>query len=328
MLNDQIKPVVGMIGIGLMGAPMAANLRKAGYRLFVNDIRKQATKTLIDQGAAWADTPAAVAEQSDVILTCLPGLAQIEAVVFGEEGILTGLKAGQAFFEMSTSSPELIDRISQACLSKGAHMLDAPVSGGSRGAIRARLGIWVGGDKDQFDRYKPMLEAIGDKPVHVGKVGAGLITKLVNNTMSQATQAAISEIFILGVKAGADPLSLWQAIRQGSIGRRRTYDGLIDEYLPANYDTPHAALRIIHKDMMIATELGRKLGVPMRMANLALADIQEAMNRGWEDRDCRSVMLFPQERSGVQIKVEPEKIQDVLRLDPPAYSDTKYGKDI
>jgi 3-hydroxyisobutyrate dehydrogenase len=120
-------------------------------------------------------------------------------------------------------------------------------------------------------------------------------------------------------------VALWEAIRQGSLGRRRTYDGLIDEFLPANYDPPHAALRIIHKDMTIATDMARELGVPMRFAALALADIQEAMNRGWAERDCRSVMLLPQERVGISIKADPASIQDVLQRDPVASTDTKYG---
>lgn len=112
-------------------------------------------------------------------------------------------------------------------------------------------------------------------------LGAGLVTKLVHNCASQATQAAIAAVFVLGVKAGADPLSLWEAIRQGSISRRRAFDGLADEFLLSKLEPPNAALRIIYKDMMLPTGLARELGVPMRFANLALADITEAMNRGW-----------------------------------------------
>ena len=122
-------------------------------------------------------------------------------------------------------------------------MLDAPISGGAGGAKRGRMGIWVGGDKATYHRYEPVLRAMGDQPVHVGDIGAGLVTKLVHNCASQATQAAIAEVFVLGVKAGAEPLSLWEAIRQGSIGRRRTFDGLVDEFLPANTSrrTPRCA---------------------------------------------------------------------------------------
>jgi 3-hydroxyisobutyrate dehydrogenase len=261
-----------------------------------------------------------------VVFTCLPSLAAIEAVALGPDGIVHGIGRDNAYFEMSTNSPELVKRLHAAFAARGAHMLDAPISGGARGAERGRMGIFVGGERSVFDRYEAVLRAMGDRPIHVGDVGAGLVTKPVHNCASQATQAAIAEVFVLGVKAGADPLSLWEAIRQGSIGRRRTFDGLVEEFLPARYDPPHAALRIIEKDMKLATELARDLGVPMRFASLALADIQEAMNRGWAERDCRSVMLLPQERVGVEIKVDPSAIQDVLRRDPPAATDTKYGE--
>jgi 3-hydroxyisobutyrate dehydrogenase len=204
-------------------------------------------------------------------------------------------------------------------------MLDAPISGGAPGAQSGRLAIWVGGDRAVFARYEPVLRAMGDHPTHVGAVGAGLVTKLVHNCAAEAMQAALAEAFVLGVKAGADPLPLWEAIRQGAVGRRRTFDGLVGQFLPANYDEPQAALRITYKDMMIATDLGRELGVPMRFANLALADTTEAMNRGWAERDCRSVMLLPQERAGVSIAVSPDAIKDVMRRDPAAPSDTRYG---
>lgn len=325
-MNEQSKPTVGFIGLGIMGAAMASNLQKAGYQLVVNDVRREAAAPHLKAGARWADTPRAMAEQCEVVFSCLPSMPAIEAVALGPDGVLAGIREGHAFFEMSTSSPELVKRLHAAFAERQAHMLDAPISGGARGAQRARLAIWVGGEKSVFQRNEPVLKAMGDRPVHVGAAGAGLVTKLVHNCTSQATQAAIAEIFVLGVKAGAEPLALWQAVRQGSIGRRRTFDGLIDQFLPASYDSPQAALRIIHKDMMIATEVARELGVPMRFANLALADIQEAMNRGWAERDCRSVMLLPQERVGVQIKVDPADIQEVLRMDPAAHSDTKYGE--
>ena len=227
---------------------------------------------------------------------------------------------------MSTNSPELVRRLHAAFAERGAHMLDAPISGGPTGAERRQLAIWVGGDKAVFERHEPVLRAMGDHPTHVGGVGAGLVTKLVHNCAAEAMQAALAEAFVLGVKAGAEPLSLWEAIRQGSIGRRRTFDGLIDQFLPGRYDQPQAMQRGTYKDMLIATELARALGVPMRFANLTLAEITEAMNRGWAERDCRSVMLLPQERAGVAtIAVDPAAIAEVLRRDPAAPTDTRHG---
>jgi len=326
-MSESSKPTVGFIGLGIMGAAMASNLLKAGYPLVVNDARREATASHEQAGAVWAETPRAVAAQSEVIFTCLPGTAQIEAVTLGADGALAGMRPGQALFEMSTNTLELVKRLHAAFAGRGAHMLDAPISGGALGAKRGRMAIWVGGDKTAYQRYEPVLRTMGDHPVHVGGSGSGVITKLVHNCSSQAMQAALAEVFSLGVKAGADPLGLWEAIRQGSIGRRRTFDGLVDEFLPANYDeSPSAALRIIYKDMSIATGLGRELGVPMRFANMAFADIQEAMNRGWSERDARAVMLLPQERAGVAIKESREAIDAVLQRDPPAPTDAKRGK--
>jgi len=326
MTTEQAKPTVGFIGLGVMGAAMAANVRKAGFPLVVNDVRREAAESVLQAGAQWAATAREVAERSDVVFTCLPTVAAIEAVTLGPGGVLDGIRPGAALFEMSTNSIELAKRMHAAFAERGAHMLDAPISGGAGGAQRGRLAIWVGGDAEAYRRFEPVLLAIGDHPVHVGAPGSGLVTKLVHNCTSQATQAAIAEIFTLGVKAGAEPLALWRAIRQGSIGRRRTFDGLIDEFLPAAYEPAHAALRIVWKDTLLATELGRELGVPMPFSNLAFAQIQEAMNRGWSERDCRSVMLLPQEKAGVSIQVDPEAIREVLRDDPPAPTDSKHGK--
>ena len=324
-MNDPAKPVVGFIGLGLMGHPMSQNLMKAGYRLFVHDRRREAAAQLVDAGATWADTPRALAQQCEVMFSCLPGLKEIEEVALGPDGIVAGIRPGHAYFEMSTNSPEFVDRLHRAFAERGAYMFDAPISGGPTGAQRRQLAIWVGGDAQAFQRYEPVLRAMGDHPTRVGSVGMGLVTKLVHNCAAEAMQAALAEAFVLGVKAGADPLSLWEAIRHGAVGRRRTFDGLIDQFLPGNYDQPQAALRVTYKDMTIATQLGRDLGVPMRFANLALADTTEAINRGWVERDCRSVMLLPQERAGVKIAVSPSEIQGVIRLDPAAPTDTRHG---
>lgn len=324
-MTDQTKPVVGFIGLGIMGASMASNLQKAGYDLVVHDVRREATAAHTAAGAQWADSPREVAERSEVVMSCLPSIESIEAVALGKNGLLSGIRKGQAYFELSTSSPDLVRRLYAAFTEKGAHMLDAPVSGGAVGARRGRLAIWVGGDKPSYQRYEHVLRVIGDQPVHVGAIGTGLVTKLVNNLAAQATQAAIAEVFVLGIKAGAEPLSLWEALRQGAAGRRRTFDGMIDEYLPARYDPPNSALRIVHKDLMIATELARDLDVPLRIASLTLADVQEAMLRGWSERDSRSVMLLPQERAGVSVKASTEDIEEILRRDPPAPSDSKRG---
>jgi len=324
-MNDEKKTIVGFIGLGVMGGPMALNLVKAGFEVIVHDSQRAAAARQLDAGAAWADSPREVAERAEVVVSCLPSLQAIEAVALGADGLLAGTRPGQVCFETSTGSPALIRRIHAAFAARGAQVLDAPISGGARGARLGRLAFWVGGDKAAFDRHHAVLRAMGTEIVHVGAIGAGLVTKLVNNCASQSVQAAIAESFVLGVKAGADPLGLWQAIRQSVVGRRRTYDGLINEFLPGHYEPPRTALRIIHKDVTLAAELARDTGVTMPIAAVALADIEQAMQRGWAEHDRRSVMLLPQQRAGVSIAVPAQGIQDVLQRDPVAATDIESG---
>lgn len=319
------ETVVGYVGLGIMGGAMATNLQRAGYPLVVHDLRPEAAGPHLAAGAKWAGSAQEVAERSDVIFSCLPSVAQIEAASLGPGGVLAGMTAGKAYFEMSTNTPELVRRMHAAFKEQGAFLLDAPISGGAGGARLGRLAIWVGGDKQVFARYEAVLRAMADCPIHVGPTGAGLVTKIVHNCTHQILQAGIAEVFAMGVKAGAEPLALWEAVRQGSIGRRRVFDGMIEEYLPAHYSPPNAALRIAHKDMQIATSFARELGVPMRFANLAMAELEEAMGRGWAERDSRSVMLLPQERAGIAIKADPADIRAVLERDPPAPTDTKFS---
>jgi 3-hydroxyisobutyrate dehydrogenase len=306
---------VGFIGLGTMGARMAASLQRAGYHLIVNDIRRQAAAPHLQNGAEWADTPQQVAEAADVIFTSLPAPPDVEAVALGENGIISGIRSAGVYFDLSTNSPALVRRIAASFAERGAHMLDAPVSGGPRGAASGRLAIWVGGERSSFDRYKPVLDAIGDQARYVGPIGSATVAKLVHNCTGYMLQRALSEVFTMGVKAGVDPLALWEAVRQGALGRARTFDGLAAYFLPANYDPPDFALRLAHKDVSLAAELGRELEVPMPMAELALEELTAALNRGWAERDSRAAMLLQQERAGVQIAVEPERIRAVLGQD-------------
>ena len=164
------------------------------------------------------------------------------------------------------------------------HFLDAPVSGGPEGAQSGRLALWVGGDREVFDKHKPVLDAIGDQARYVGAIGAGSVAKLVHNCAGYAMQTALAEVFTMGVKAGVEPLTLWEAVRSGAQGRRRTFDRLADQFLINKYEPPAFALKLAHKDVTLATQLGRELGVPMRLANMALEEMTEALNRGWDEQ--------------------------------------------
>jgi 3-hydroxyisobutyrate dehydrogenase len=304
---------VGFIGLGTMGASMASNLqKKGGHELVVNDVRREAAAPHLAAGAVWADTPCQVAEAAHVVFTSLPGPVEVEAVAIGPNGLIQGMRPGGALFDLSTNSPTLVRRLEALFKDKGFHLLDAPVSGGPKGAKSGKLALWVGGDRQVYDRYKPVLDAIGDQPYYVGPIGAGSVAKLVHNCAGYAMQTAFAEVFTMGVKAGVDPLTLWKAVRQGAGGRRRTFDGLADQFLPGTFDPPAFALKLAHKDVSLATALAREVGVPMRLANLTLEELTEALNRGWAQRDSRVAMLLQEERAGVQISVPADKLREVL----------------
>jgi 3-hydroxyisobutyrate dehydrogenase-like beta-hydroxyacid dehydrogenase len=236
-------------------------------------------------------------------------------VALGADGLIHGMRKGSALFDLSTNSPALIRRLHASFKDKGVDVLDAPVSGGPIGAKTGKLAIWVGGDRALFDRHKPLLDAMGDQAYYVGPIGAGSVAKLVHNCAGYVVQTALAEVFTMGVKAGVDPLTIWKAVRQGAGGRRRTFDGLADQFLPGTFDPPSFALRLAHKDVSLAVALGREHKVPMRLANLTLEEMSEAMNRGWAERDSRVAMLLQEERAGVEIKVPAAALKEVLDKD-------------
>jgi 3-hydroxyisobutyrate dehydrogenase len=304
---------VGFIGLGLMGSGISANLRKGGHDLVVHDARRQAAEKICAAGAQWAESPKAVAEATEIVFTSLPGPREFEMVVSGDKGLLAGMSRGQPLFDLSTNSPTLMRRLEPLFAERGAVLMDSPVSGGPSGAASGKMAIWVGGDEAVFKRFRPVLDAAGDQISYIGPIGSASVAKLVHNLSGYMIQTALAEAFTMGVKAGVDPLTLWKAVRNGVTGRRRTFDGLAEHFLPNIYDPPRFALRLAHKDVSLATQVGREMGVPMRLANLTLEEMTEALGRGWEGRDSRSSMLLQQERAGLDIKVDPADIAALLR---------------
>ena len=302
---------VGFIGLGTMGGGMSINVRKAGYEMVVHDLRHEAGSRQIELGAAWAESVGEVGRKSEVVCTSLPGPKEVEAIALGPDGLIANLAPGSVWMDLSTNSPTLLRRLHAEAAKKGVHILDTPVSGGPVGANSGKLAIWVGGDEDVFNKHRAVLDAMGDQVQYIGPIGAGSVAKLVHNCAGYAIQAALAEVFTLGVKGGVEPVALWKAVRQGAAGRRRTFDR-IDSFLEGAFDPPSFMLKLAHKDVTLATELGRELNVPMRVANLALAELTEALNRGWGERDSRVAMLLQEERAGVDIKESHEDVMAVL----------------
>jgi 3-hydroxyisobutyrate dehydrogenase len=288
------------------------NAIKGGHEMLVHDLKRDTSLRHIDAGAVWAESPEEIARQCGVVLTSLPGPREVEAVA---ERLFGALSQGAAWFDLSTNSPTVMRRLHARFAQRGVAVLDAPVSGGPAGAKSGKLAIWVGGEREVLDRHRAVLDAIGDQVLYIGPIGSGSVAKLVHNCAGYAMHLALVEVFTMGVKAGVEPLALWSAIRQGSLGRKRSFDRIGDQFLQGRFEPPAFALALAHKDVALATELGREIGVPMRLANLAFAEMTEALNRGWGERDSRSYLLLQEERAGLDIKVPAEKINDVLARD-------------
>ncbi|HSV79401.1 MAG TPA: NAD(P)-dependent oxidoreductase [Ramlibacter sp.] len=303
---------VGFIGLGKMGQGMARNLLKAGADLVVYDSNPAAVRALAEAGAAQAASVAELARQVDVLFTSLPGPPQVEEVILGADGVLAHMRPGLTLFELSTSSLSLARRIEAEFRQRGASMLDAPISGGPAGAASGELALWVSGDQAVFEQHRALLEAIGNAARYVGPVGTGTVTKLAHNLACCMVLLTMSEVFSLGVKAGVDPLDLWEAMRLGVLGKSTPLDMLTKQFLPGKYEPPAMALKLAHKDVALATGVAKELGVPMRLANLTLEEMTEALARGLGEQDTRAFLKVQLERVGVEIAVDPERLQRAL----------------
>jgi 3-hydroxyisobutyrate dehydrogenase-like beta-hydroxyacid dehydrogenase len=313
---------VGFIGLGNMGGGMSANIQRAGYSMVVYDIREEVTRPLLEGGARLASSPAEVARLSEVTFTSLPGPKEVEAVALGTEGVLEGIKPGSVYVDLSSSRPTLIRQIEPRFRQKGAHVLDAPVSGGKTGAATRNLAVMVGGEKEVYQRIKPILDALGDKVFYAGEVGAGSVCKLVHNMIGHSVRQAIAEGLTLGVKAGVEPEALWESIRRGSLGRMRVlHEGLVRTMFRGEFEPASFALNLAYKDISLATELAREYSVPMPMSTLAEQIAMEAMNRGWADQDSSITVLLQEEQAGVQVRaphIDPARAGKFISTHPEA----------
>jgi 3-hydroxyisobutyrate dehydrogenase len=286
-----------------MGGGMAGNLLKAGFPLVVHDLRPDVVRGFVTRGARMAGSPAEVAGVADVTLTSLPGPKEVEGVAVGPGGVLEGIRGGSVWVDTSTSRPTLIRQLEPRFRAKGAHVLDAPVSGGKTGAATRNLAVMVGGDRAVYERIKPVLDAIGDKVFYAGSIGAGSVCKLVHNMVGHSVRQAIAEALTLGVKAGVETEAVWECIRRGALGRMHyLHEGLPKTVFRGEYDPPMFALALARKDIGLATELAREYDVPMPMATIGEQVVVEAMARGWGDKDSTAPWMLQEEAAGVKVR--------------------------
>ena len=291
---------LGFVGVGNMGSQMAANLARAGHRLTVCDVRKEAAAPLLDEGATWADTPADAAAASEVTFLSLPAPPDVEAVVTGADGVLAGAAPGSVVVDLSTNSPGVVRALAAQAAAERVGFLDAPVSGGVVGARRGTLAVMVGGDAATFERCRPLFEVIGDKVFHVGDVGAGNVAKLVNNMLAFINMMGTVEALVLGAKAGIDPAVLRSVVSAGSGGSSvwdRGSRAILKDRL-----APTFTVSLATKDIALATALADELGVPVPMGARAEELLVGYRDGAFAAEDVLATVKAIEDRAGVVVR--------------------------
>ncbi len=287
---------IGFIGLGIMGKPMAKNLIKAGYPLVVHNRSQGAVKELASEGAISAASPREVAELSDLVITMLPDSPDVEQVVLGETGVVEGIRPGTLFVDMSTIAPATTEKIYKILKEKGVESLDAPVSGGEVGAKEGTLSIMVGGQEDAFKRALPVFEAVGANVVHIGKPGAGQITKACNQIVVAVTIQAVAEAMTLAKKAGIDQEKVREALL-GGFAQSRILDVHGKRAIDRNFQ-PGFKVKLHRKDLGIALQTARELSLPLFTTAQVAQSMDALLAMGKGDLDHSALILLLEQLAG------------------------------
>lgn len=291
---------IGFIGVGQMGIHMSRRIKEAGYDLVVSDANKDAVAALLKDGAEWADTPAEVAQSCRMVISCLPTPQIVEDIVLGPVGLKNKWQAGDIYIDMSTNSPSTVRRIAEAAAALGVAVLDAPVSGGTKGAELGTLTIMVGGDAATLEKARPVLEPMANKIFHLGDVGCGNVAKLVNNMIGLTCGSICAEGFVLGAKAGIDPQALYD-LMSISTANNWSLQQYPNTVFKGNF-APGFKISLAHKDITLAIGLGDEYGVPLPVAKVVKSDLAEAMADGLGDQGVDAVILSLEEAAKVQVR--------------------------
>jgi len=292
---------IGFVGLGQMGRPMVENLLKAGFEVVVHNRSRAVVAELVTLGAKEGDSPTHVAMACDVFCSCLMLPEQVDEVYCGSEGALTQSVAGKTFIDFSTVEPATSRRIGARAAELGAHFLDAPISGGPKGAAAATLSIMVGGDPAAFACVRPILECLGKKLFHLGPVGTGSTTKICNQILTGVTHVLVAEAMVLGTKAGADPRALYEVLRVSS-GQSNSLERAVPNFiLPGKFEASFTVNGII-KDLECALRTAKSLGVRLMLAPIAQQCYVEAAGLGHGEHDVASVILPMEAIAGMQVR--------------------------
>ncbi len=294
------QPKIGFIGLGIMGKPMARNLMKAGYPLVVHNRSRAKVDELAKEGATAATSSKEVAAAVDVIITMLPNSPDVELVALGPHGIKEGAKRGQLFIDMSTINPIVSQKIAKELSSSGVAMVDAPVSGGEKGAIDAALSIMAGGEPQDFERALPIFNALGKTITHMGPLGSGGFTKLANQIIVAINLTAIGEALVFGTKAGVDPQKMIRALSGGLAGSK-CLDQKSEKILSGDF-APGFKIDLHSKDLNLIADAARSIGVPIPTAAFVEQLFAALRVRGRGGLDHSGVVTLFEDLAGVQVR--------------------------
>jgi 2-hydroxymethylglutarate dehydrogenase len=295
---------VGFIGVGNMGNPMASNVLKAGFPMIVYDRNPQAMENLLQAGAQRAASAREVVEGSEIVLTSLPASPDVEAVYLEPGGLVDSAKPGTMLIDLSSVLPSTPRKIEPRAQARGVHFLEAPVSGGVSGARAATLAIMVGGDPETLTRAQPVLRAIGPNIFHVGPVGAGNTVKAINNMMASVNALAMMEGVALGVKAGLDPMTIYEVVKASS-GGSKALERIPNSLIPRQFE-PGFKVQLMNKDLETFNTIAKELHVPVSFANVAQQYQQMAIAAGLAEQDTSVVMTIIERLAAMQVS-RPEQ---------------------
>ena len=291
--------VIGFIGLGIMGRPMAKNLINAGHKLVVYD-KFAKFNDLVSLGAEGTSSSKEVASRSEIIITMLPNSPHVKEAVLGAGGVIEGIKPGSILIDMSSIAPAVSQEIGNAIKARNCSFLDAPVSGGEPKAIDATLAIMVGGDKDVFEKVKPILDKMGSSVVLVGDIGAGNVTKLANQIIVALNIAAVSEAFVLATKAGVDPEAVFDAIKGGLAGSA-IMNAKVPMILEGNFK-PGFRVELHIKDLQNALDTAHNVAAPIPLTASAMEILQALRVDGLDANDHSSMIRYYEKLAKIEVR--------------------------
>lgn len=301
-MSDESKPLIGFIGLGTMGKPMARNLRKGGYRMTVYDLNPSAVADLVQDGATAASSPREIAAASDVVVTMLPDAPDVERVVLGDDGVAAGLRAGNVLIDMSTIDPGTTQRVGAILAERDVRMLDCPVGKTADHAVAGTLTLMVGGDAALLEEMRPILSCMGRDFFHCGALGMGQAMKLSNNLLASIIGSACCEVLVAGVKAGLKLELMLDVMRTTMAWNNQLAINMPKKAFVGDFD-PGFMVKLAQKDVRLGLALARQSGVEPHIGDAAYSALEAASSAGFAEKDTAALLLLQERKAGTTVRL-------------------------